>query len=82
MPVSLLVTINMCFLRMVMVWSVETTCLYSWNCLLDSLKHQSIQYFIIYVLYFHSLYPRVPQQLSLHISTFSLRLNLWLDYRS
>lgn len=34
-----------CFLRMVMVWSAGTTCLFSWNCLLDSLKHQSRIYF-------------------------------------
>lgn len=30
------------FLRMGTAWSVETTCLSSWNCLLDSLKHQSM----------------------------------------
>lgn len=29
--------------RMGMGWSVETTCLSSWNCLLVSLKHQSIK---------------------------------------
>ena len=35
-----------------MVWSVETTCVSSWNCLLDSPKHQSMNSFLTKLLSF------------------------------
>lgn len=35
-----------------MVWSVETTYLSSWNCLLDSPKHQSMNSFLTDLLSF------------------------------
>lgn len=56
-----------------MVWFVETTCLYSWNCLLDSPKPQSIDCFIYT---FSTFFPLTFMVLS-HVSSM---LNLEFNY--